>query len=59
MLPEMRRPKFTVWMDNSSANRALVQKDAVQAFMAQNPHEMGKQAMKAAVRMLDRRESWR
>ena len=30
-----------------------MQKDAVQAFMAQNPHEMGEQAMKAAVRMLD------
>ena len=44
---------YCVGFDNSSANRALVQKDAVQAFMAQNPHEMGEQAMKAAVRMLD------
>ena len=44
---------YCVGFDNSSANRALVKKDAVQAFMAQNPHEMGEQAMKAAVRMLD------
>lgn len=44
---------YCVGFDNSSANRALVKKDAVQVFMAQNPHEMGEQAMKAAVRMLD------
>lgn len=44
---------YCVGFDNSSANRALVKKDAVQAFMAQNPYDMGNQALKAAVELLD------
>ena len=40
---------YCVGFDNSSANRALVRKNAVQAFMAQNPYDMGNQAMRAAV----------
>ena len=50
---EAKEKIYCVGFDNSSANRALVCKDAVQAYMAQNPHEMGEQAMKAAVRLLD------
>ena len=47
---------YCVGFDNSSANRALVRKGAVQAFMAQNPHDMGDQAVRAAVRLLDGEE---
>ena len=44
---------YCVGFDNSSANRALVRKGAVQAFLAQNPHDMGDQAVRAAVKLLD------
>ena len=44
---------WCVGFDNSSAMRSLLKKDAVQAFMAQNPHTMGYEAMKAAVQILD------
>lgn len=50
---EAKEKIYCVGFDNSSANQALVEKGAVQAYMAQNPHEMGKQAMKAAVKLLD------
>ena len=44
---------YAVGFDNSSANRALVRKDAIQAYMAQNPYDMGYQGMMAAVDILD------
>ena len=50
---EAKEKIYCVGFDNSSANQALVEKGAVQAYMAQNPHEMGEQAMKAAVKLLD------
>ena len=53
---EAKEKIYCVGFDNSSANRALVRKDAVQAYMAQNPHEMGSQAMQAAVKLLDGEE---
>lgn len=47
---------YCVGFDNSSANRALVRKGVVQAFMAQNPKDMGSEALKAALRVLDGEE---
>ena len=50
---EAKEKIYCVGFDNSSANRALIEKDAVQAYMAQNPFEMGAQALQAAVDLLD------
>lgn len=50
---DAREKVYCVGFDNSSANRALVRKDAVQAYMAQNPYDMGYQALQASVRLLD------
>lgn len=44
---------YVVGFDNSSANCSLVEKGIVQAFMAQNPYEMGYYSLYAAVQLCD------